>query len=168
MSNDSNQFPVEKILRKRIRNNQSEYLLKWVGCHKNSWEPEMNLDCPDLLNDFEIEQAHKILGKCKKTYIFFLLLHSYAFFQAVESVNGEFNYLMQFKDLSESKLSSIEIKSKWPKMLLDFLQKRVKWIFFKLQTEISFTNAPVITQNPIGEPVAVFCKLCFKFFLFSK
>lgn len=63
MSNDPEEFDVEKILRKRTRNNRTEYLLKWFGCYKNTWEPQSNLNCPDLLYEFELAQAHKIIGK---------------------------------------------------------------------------------------------------------
>lgn len=56
-------FDVEKILKKREKNNKTEYLLKWRGNFKNSWEPEENLSCPDLLHDFWIQQALKVIGK---------------------------------------------------------------------------------------------------------
>lgn len=87
---NNDDYDVEKIVNRRIKNGrvcgfnfhftnfkymvlittkvwllQTEYLLKWLGysSYHNTWEPEENLSCPDLMNDFIISRAHKILGK---------------------------------------------------------------------------------------------------------
>ena len=47
-------FSVEKIISKKVVGGKTQYLLKWKGydTDDNTWEPEDNLDCQDLLEEF--------------------------------------------------------------------------------------------------------------------
>lgn len=68
---------------------------------------------------------------------------------------------MNWKDSTQSNIPSTEMKLKWPKMMFVFLQDKIKWIFFKLQTKIRFQNEPTVTENPNGDPIEVLCKVMF-------
>ncbi|CAI8057524.1 Chromobox protein homolog 3, partial [Geodia barretti] len=52
-------FSVEKIVSKKIVGGKTLYLLKWKGydSDENTWEPEENLDCQDLLEEFKRKTA---------------------------------------------------------------------------------------------------------------
>jgi len=52
--NEDEEYEVEEILDKRKHYGKTQYLIKWKGypLSEASWEPEKNLNCPDLLEEF--------------------------------------------------------------------------------------------------------------------
>lgn len=58
------EFEVEKIVSKRFRKDVIQYRLKWFGfsSKENSWESIENLNCPRLINEFEMENAAAIIS----------------------------------------------------------------------------------------------------------
>jgi len=49
-------YQVEKILSKRLKSGKLEYYIKWKGYDDpkdNTWEPEENCQCPDLIREFK-------------------------------------------------------------------------------------------------------------------
>ena len=54
------EYEVESILDKRIRNRRTEYLIKWLGypIHEASWEPSIHLkNSQEFIQEFESKQT---------------------------------------------------------------------------------------------------------------
>lgn len=59
--NKMDHFEVGSILDMRYRNNKQEFLIQWKGFspNANTWEPEKNLDCDELLTEFSKRHSVK-------------------------------------------------------------------------------------------------------------
>ncbi|XP_039451342.1 heterochromatin protein 1-like [Culex pipiens pallens] len=62
------EFVVERVVAKRIRRGKAQYQIKWKGCDdsENTWEPEENLNCQDLLEKFAREEGEKRASRGKR------------------------------------------------------------------------------------------------------
>ncbi|XP_065665846.1 chromobox protein homolog 1 isoform X2 [Hydra vulgaris] len=59
---DEEEYVVEKILKHKVnKNNEILYFLKWKGypLEDNTWEPASNLNCPELIAEYERELNEK-------------------------------------------------------------------------------------------------------------
>ncbi|XP_038046401.1 chromobox protein homolog 1-like [Patiria miniata] len=66
---EEEEYQVEKVLNKRVKGGQVEYLLKWKGYpdEQNTWEPETNLDCPELIQMYNDSVKQLTQSKRKLT-----------------------------------------------------------------------------------------------------
>lgn len=138
-SHDEEEFAVEKILDKRNgRKGKVEYLLKWRGFddEDNTWEPEENLDCPELMQDFE-ERIKKI--KLEAVNVsqdkdeddrpkgFDRDLEPEMII-GVTDASGELMFLMKWKDNNEADLVyAREANVRCPQTVINFYQERLSW-----------------------------------------
>ena len=56
-------FVVERILNRRVRENgKIEYSIKWFGYEQidATWEPEENIFCKDLIDEFEGNEQSRV------------------------------------------------------------------------------------------------------------
>ncbi|XP_075927820.1 chromobox protein homolog 3-like isoform X2 [Petromyzon marinus] len=167
-------FIVEKVLDRRVVKGRVEYLLKWKGfnesfgketmetnskveqcerpavCNDNTWEPEDNLECPELINVFleKQRQAKELLiqadrnkGKRKsedkdsddtkkiKTEPkgFDRGLEPEKIIGATDS-SGELRFMIKWKGCNDADLvPAREANLKCPQAVIAFYEKRLTW-----------------------------------------
>lgn len=153
-SSGSEEFTVEKILDKRIKNGRAEYFLKWKGYpdSENTWEPVSNLDCPELIQEFEDQRKKKedkrrAAGakangaaeepKKKKTKTaaeeevqprgFDRGLEPERIIGATDS-SGELMFLIKWKNSDEADLVPSRLANvKCPQVVIQFYEERLTW-----------------------------------------
>lgn len=149
---EEEEYVVEKIVDMRIRNGKRDYLLKWKGYPdtENTWEPELNLDCPDLIADYEERRKEKEekkkrkqkdadedAGSKKKKKVaeeednkprgFDRGLQPERIIGATDS-SGELMFLMKWKDSDEADLvPARQANIRCPQIVIAFYEERLTW-----------------------------------------
>ncbi|XP_072262370.1 chromobox protein homolog 5 isoform X1 [Pyxicephalus adspersus] len=161
-SSEEEEYVVEKVLDRRVMKGQVEYLLKWKGFSEehNTWEPEGNLDCPELIAEFmkkykkpkegepkpKTESTKRKAGneeiKAKKRREsndiargFERGLEPEKIIGATDSC-GELMFLMKWKDSDEADLVlAKEANVKCPQIVIAFYEERLTWHAYPEDTE---------------------------------
>ncbi|KAI6182704.1 Cbx3 [Aphelenchoides bicaudatus] len=60
-SKSTQQYSVEKILNRRFRDGDAQYLIKWEGFDEPTWEPLENCSCDALIREYD--KKHPIKQK---------------------------------------------------------------------------------------------------------
>uniref|UniRef100_A0A1L8DWF3 Putative heterochromatin protein 1 n=1 Tax=Nyssomyia neivai TaxID=330878 RepID=A0A1L8DWF3_9DIPT len=62
------EYQVESIRERRVKKGRVEYYIKWEGYpeEENTWEPIDNLDCPELIAEFEAARASSSKDEVKE------------------------------------------------------------------------------------------------------
>lgn len=151
-NNEPVEYQVEKVIDVRMRNGKKEYFLKWKGypSSDNTWEPEENLDCPELIRSFEDnrkkENANKkrkagdaddkTAAKKEKTFYEDTSGKPKGFSRGLQpdkiigatDASGELMFLMKWKDCDEADLvPSREANVKCPHVVIKFYEERLMW-----------------------------------------
>jgi len=157
---EEEEYIVEKILDKRKgKNGKVEYLLKWKGYgdDDNTWEPKDNLECNELIDEFEKQHAAKskkkgagagpASSKKKKADSdeevapqpakkdkkeearngFDRGLTPQSIIGATDS-SGELMFLMRWKDTEEADLVPARLANvRCPQVVIKFYEERLSW-----------------------------------------
>lgn len=143
------EFIVEKILDRRVRQGKVEYLLKWKGYgdSENTWEPEENLDCPGLISQFEEKRKQKAESQSTKMKDdadapsrkkkkqdgdakprgFDRGLDPDRIIGATDS-SGELMFLIKWKDCDEADIVPARVANvRCPQVVIRFYEERLTW-----------------------------------------
>lgn len=151
---EEEEYVVEKVLNRRVVKGRVEFLLKWKGFSNedNTWEPEDNLDCPDLIAEFLQSQKSALEGKRKgdegdeskskkkkddpeKLRGFARGLDPERIIGATDST-GELMFLMKWKNSDEADLvPAKEANVKCPQVVISFYEERLTWHSYPSEDE---------------------------------
>lgn len=160
---EEEEYVVEKVLDRRVVKGKAEFLLKWKGFsdEDNTWEPEENLDCPDLIAEYM--QKHKEKEEKKKESKrkaaseasgdteergskrkkeegekargFGRGLQPERIIGATDS-SGELMFLMKWKNSDEADLvPAKEANVKCPQVVISFYEERLTWHSYPTEEE---------------------------------
>ncbi|XP_051905757.1 chromobox protein homolog 1-like [Hippocampus zosterae] len=159
---EEEEYVVEKVLDRRVVKGKVEFLLKWKGFSNedNTWEPEDNLDCPDLIAEFmrkyKEKEDKKKEGKRKvsdgaggpeekgskrkkeegeKVRGFGRGLQPERIIGATDS-SGELMFLMKWKNSDEADLvPAKEANVICPQVVISFYEERLTWHSYPTEEE---------------------------------
>ncbi|XP_067932454.1 chromobox protein homolog 1-like [Watersipora subatra] len=149
---EEEEFVVEKVVNRRTKHGKTEYLLKWKNYDdsENTWEPEDNLDCSELIAEYEekrrreeekkksrskpkVEEPKKKKQKTgpeteeKTSRGFNRGLQPEKIIGATDS-GGQLMFLMKWKDCEEADLvPAKQANVRCPQVVIAFYEERLTW-----------------------------------------
>eukprot|EP00096_Caligus_rogercresseyi_P002782 TRINITY_DN1507_c0_g1_i1.p1 TRINITY_DN1507_c0_g1~~TRINITY_DN1507_c0_g1_i1.p1 ORF type:complete len:188 (-),score=56.27 TRINITY_DN1507_c0_g1_i1:160-642(-) len=147
------EYIVDHIIDKRIRNGKTEYYLAWKGYgpEENTWEPKENLDCPELIKTFEdkfkakkekngggsmggnspaVKEVQKTLShpeEDSRPRGFDRGLQAERIIGATDT-SGELMFLIKWKGSDEADLvPARQANVKCPSVVIQFYEERLSW-----------------------------------------
>ncbi|KHN84657.1 Chromobox -like protein 3 [Toxocara canis] len=125
------EYVVEEVIDKRIRNGVVEYFLSWKGfpASENTWEPEDNLDCPDLIQAFEMREkkANHRKKRLERDGLhgFDRGLEPQEIVGAMRSNDGEVKMLIKWKGCEEADVVPAKLANeRCPQLVIRFYEQR--------------------------------------------
>uniref|UniRef100_A0A8C6WKL8 Uncharacterized protein n=1 Tax=Neogobius melanostomus TaxID=47308 RepID=A0A8C6WKL8_9GOBI len=160
---EEEEYVVEKVLDRRVHKGRVEFLLKWKGFSNedNTWEPQDNLDCPDLIAEYmtkhhkekeekkkekrkstaesgdggEEKASKKKKDEGEKARGFGRGLQPERIIGATDS-SGELMFLMKWKNSDEADLvPAKEANVKCPQVVISFYEERLTWHSYPSEEE---------------------------------
>ncbi|XP_026063449.1 chromobox protein homolog 1 [Carassius auratus] len=159
---EEEEYVVEKVLDRRVVKGRVEFLLKWKGFsdEDNTWEPQDNLDCPDLIAEYmskhkpndkkessvkrkgesdtdggEDSRPKKRKDEPDKPRGFARGLEPERIIGATDS-SGELMFLMKWKNSDEADLvPAKEANVKCPQVVISFYEERLTWHSYPSEEE---------------------------------
>ncbi|XP_059408026.1 chromobox protein homolog 1a isoform X1 [Carassius carassius] len=159
---EEEEYVVEKVLDRRVVKGRVEFLLKWKGFsdEDNTWEPQDNLDCPDLIAEYmqkhkpndkkessvkrkgesdtdggEDSRPKKRKDEQDKPRGFARGLEPERIIGATDS-SGELMFLMKWKNSDEADLvPAKEANVKCPQVVISFYEERLTWHSYPSEEE---------------------------------
>uniref|UniRef100_A0A8C3ALY9 Chromobox 1 n=1 Tax=Cyclopterus lumpus TaxID=8103 RepID=A0A8C3ALY9_CYCLU len=157
---EEEEYVVEKVLDRRVVKGRVEFLLKWKGFsdEDNTWEPQDNLDCPDLIAEYMQNEASgdsEERGKSTHLSLFpaLVLCSSTSCLQGEKArgfgrglqperiigatdSSGELMFLMKWKNSDEADLvPAKEANVKCPQVVISFYEERLTWHSYPTEEE---------------------------------
>ncbi|CAH1241061.1 CBX3 [Branchiostoma lanceolatum] len=173
------EYVVEEVRDRRVRGGKVEFLLKWKGYSEieNTWEPEENLDCPDLIAEFmrkwNQNKAAKTDEKKRKSTStvngteeskrkrkaeeddedkprgFDRGLEPERIIGATDS-SGELMFLMKWKGSEEADLVPARIANvKCPQIVIQFYEERLTWHSYPSEENQNDSGSTSETVNEV-------------------
>jgi hypothetical protein len=107
------QFEVEKIVNKRLRKGDVQYLVKWLGYEELTWESAQNLNCQALVDEFHKLETSEIAHRASQNEKIV----------AAVKMKGTVKFVCECQKGKREELFGRELAVKYPRAALMFLEK---------------------------------------------